>query len=156
MNLHLVFVGKTRFPEFDTGIARYVDRLRHYVSIHQHVVKPEKIGKKSVEASVLEEEAERILKLVEGQGYLLVWDRGGKALDSEDFARFWGKLRDDGISAIWMVVGGPLGVSSRLVARADAVLSLSRMTLPHDLARLVIVEQTYRAFTILKGEPYHK
>lgn len=156
MNLHLVFVGKTQFPEFETGIARYLDRLRHYVSVQVHVVKPEKIGKKAGDAAVMEGESERILKLVEGQGVLAVWDRGGKALDSVGFARLLGKLRDDGVSAVWMVVGGPLGVSGNLISKADAVLSLSAMTFPHDLARVVIVEQLYRAFTILKGEPYHK
>lgn len=156
MNLHLVFVGKTQFPEMDAGIARYVERLRHYVTVHQHVVKPGKIGDRGTESAVLEGEADRVLKLSGGRGFLVVWDRGGRAWDSEGYAAFWEKLRNDGVSSVWMVVGGPVGVSPRLTSSADAVLSLSKMTLPHDLARLVIVEQTYRAFTILKGEPYHR
>jgi 23S rRNA (pseudouridine1915-N3)-methyltransferase len=90
------------------------------------------------------------------KGCLVIWDQRGKEVDSVTFAKFLDDLRTNGVSEMWMVVGGPLGVSQTLLARADFVFSLSRMTLPHDLARLMVMEQLYRAFTILKGDPYHK
>jgi len=77
-------------------------------------------------------------------------------LDSVGFARLLQRIRDEGISRTWMVIGGPLGISPKLLEEANTTLSLSRMTFPHDLARLMVVEQLYRAFSILKGEPYHK
>jgi 23S rRNA (pseudouridine1915-N3)-methyltransferase len=156
MRLHLVFIGKTTFPELDTGINRYLDRLRFYVPTQIHLLKAEKISPKGNEEAVREKEAERVLKLLGKSDFLIVWDQHGKNVDSIAFAKFLDDLRNNGASEVWMVIGGPLGVSQQLMARADSVFSLSRMTFPHDLARLMVVEQLYRAFTILKGEPYHK
>ena len=156
MRLHLVFIGKTGFSELDAGINRYFDRLRFYVPTQIHLIKAEKITPKSTDEAVKEKEAERVLKLLEKQDCLVIWDQHGKDVDSVTFAKFLDDLRNNGVSEVWMVVGGPLGVSPRLLARAHFVFSLSRMTFPHDLARLMVMEQLYRAFTILKGEPYHK
>ena len=156
MRIHLIFAGKTGFGDIDSAIARYLDRLRHYAAIEVHTVKAEKITAGISEDLVREREGERMAKAAGGAGYLAVWDRGGRELGSEELAAFIGKLRDSGTAEVRMAVGGPVGVSPALLRKADAVLSLSRMTFPHDLARLVVVEQLYRAFTILKGEPYHK
>lgn len=156
MRIHLVFVGKTGFSDFESAIARYVDRIEHYCHIQTHYVKAEKITSSSNENTVREKEGERIVKLVDRQGHLAVMDQGGREYDSPGLARFIQKLGDSGVSDIWMAVGGPVGVSSELLKRADTVMSLSRLTFPHDLARLMLVEQLYRAFTIIRGEPYHK
>jgi 23S rRNA (pseudouridine1915-N3)-methyltransferase len=156
MRLHLVFIGRTAFPEVQTGIDRYLDRLRFYVPTQVHLLKAEKITPKGSEDAVKEKEAERILRLLEKRDCLVIWDSCGKDMGSVDFSRFLDHLRNDGVPDVWMVVGGPLGISQRLLARADYVLALSKMTFPHDLARLMVMEQVYRAFTILKGEPYHK
>jgi 23S rRNA (pseudouridine1915-N3)-methyltransferase len=156
MRLHLVFIGRTAFADLESGINRYLDRLRFYIPAQIHVLKAERVPPRGAEHPIKEREAERVLRLVEKKGCLLIWDQQGKETDSLSFARFLEDLRNGGTSEIWMVVGGPLGVSQRLLARADFVLSLSRMTFPHDLARLMVVEQVYRAFTILKGEAYHK
>jgi 23S rRNA (pseudouridine1915-N3)-methyltransferase len=156
MRLHLVFIGKTAFPEVQTGIDRYLDRLRFYVPTQIHLIKAERITPKSTEEAVKDKEAERILKLLEKRDCLVIWDQHGKDVDSVTFARLLDDLRNSGASELWMIIGGPLGISHRLVARADLVLSLSKLTFPHDLARLMVMEQLYRAFTILKGEPYHK
>ncbi len=156
MRLHLVFIGKTAFPELDTGINRYLDRLRCHVPTQIHVLKAEKISPKGNEEAVKDKEAERILKLLGKTDHLIVWDQQGKNMDSITFAKFLDDLRSSGASEVWMVIGGPLGVSQKLLTRADFVFSLSQMTFPHDLARLMVMEQLYRAFTILKGEPYHK
>ena len=156
LRLHLVFVGKTSFPEIDAGINRYRERLRHYSPTQIHIVKAEKIGKKAPEDKIKELEGERILKLVGESGHLLVWDQRGKQLDSIGFARFLQKIKHQGVSDLWMVVGGPLGAAPALLERANSVLSLSRLTFPHDLARLLVTEQLYRGFCILEGTPYHK
>lgn len=156
MHVHLVFVGKTNLPEIETGIQRYFQRLQHYFPATIEVVKPEKITRKISEESVREAEGERILKLVGNQGHLIVWDQRGRQMESTALAHFWEGLILSGHKTVWMVIGGPLGISSRLLQQAHTVLSLSKMTFPHDVARLLVVEQLYRAATILKGEPYHK
>ncbi len=156
LRIHLVFVGKTGFRDLESAIGRYVERLHHYCGVEVHVVKPEKITAGISEDAVRARECERILKLTGGQGRLIVWDQGGRELDSTGLAKFLEKSVDSGASDLWMAVGGPVGVSPALLKSAHSVLSLSKMTFPHDLARLMLVEQLYRAFTIIKGEPYHK
>lgn len=156
MHLHLVFVGKTNLPEIEVGIERYFQRLQHYFPATIDVVKPVKITKKSTAENIRQAESERVLKLVGKQGHLIAWDRSGRQMGSEALAKFWEGLVASGTKTVWMVVGGSLGISPALLHQADTVLSLSKMTFPHDLARLLVVEQLYRAATILKGEPYHK
>jgi 23S rRNA (pseudouridine1915-N3)-methyltransferase len=156
MHLHLVLLGKTIFPEVETGIQRYIDRIRHYVSIETHFLKAERISGKVPEETVKEKEGERILRLTGTQDYLIACDQQGRQFDSQEFSELLGRLRDKGIAHVWMILGGPVGLSSRILEKSALVLSLSKMTFPHDLARLIILEQIYRAFTILKGEPYHK
>jgi 23S rRNA (pseudouridine1915-N3)-methyltransferase len=156
LRLHLVFVGKTAFPELETALQRYLERLRHYVAVELHVVRPEKISSGGSDDTVRARESERILKLLGRQDYLIAWDLSGKQMDSPSFAQFLQRLSTEGLSNIWMAIGGPVGFSRALIDQAHMVLSLSKMTLQHDIARLVVLEQVYRAFTILKGEPYHR
>lgn len=153
--LHCVFVGKTQVPDFDVAIERYLDRIGHYVPMEVHTVKAEKITPKVREDEVRSREAQRILKLTGKGACLVVWDERGRQLSSVEFAHFLDRLLLTSMD-IWMVTGGPLGVAPLLRETAHGVLSLSRMTFPHDLARLLIAEQLYRAFSILRGEPYHK
>lgn len=155
MRIHLVFVGKTAFGDLESAIDRYVKRLCHYCQVEEHYIKAEKITAAAGEPIVRERESERILKLV-GGGYLTLFDQRGRELDSPGLSRQIEKLMTSGISEIWAVVGGPVGVSPKLLGSANDMLSFSKMTFPHDLARLMLVEQLYRAFTIIKSEPYHK
>jgi len=156
VRLHLVFVGKTGLEELDVAIHRYVKRLQHYVPIEIHLIREEKISKSVPERLVQERESDRILAVARDRGVLLVWDRLGRELDSEDLAAILQGLQNQGVGHVWVIVGGALGVSERLLTRANQVLALSRLTFPHDIARLLVVEQLYRAFTITRGEPYHK
>lgn len=156
MRLNFVFIGKTGFPDLETAIGRYIDRLHHYLPTEVHVLKAERLTAKSNSSLLMEREAERVLRLVEKQDRLIVWDQKGRQLDSSGLALMCERFLNEGISNAWMVIGGPSGLSPKLIERAYAVLSLSRMTFPHDLARLMIAEQLYRAFTILRNEPYHK
>ncbi|HYA43679.1 MAG TPA: 23S rRNA (pseudouridine(1915)-N(3))-methyltransferase RlmH [Syntrophobacteraceae bacterium] len=156
MRIHLIFVGKTAFSDIESAIERYVERLRRYCPVEIHYIKAEKIAPAHGEQLVREREGERILKLAGRQGRLIVWDQTGREMDSTGLSRFMEKLIASAVSDLWMAVGGPLGVSSQLLKAAHDVLSLSKMTFPHDLARLMVVEQIYRALTIIKGEPYNK
>lgn len=156
MRIHLVFVGKTGFPDLDSAINRYLERLRHYCQIEVHHVKAEKISGAGAEEMVRSREAERIMKLAGSQGHLVVLDAGGQEMDSPGLAKYLEKTLATGVSDLWMVIGGPVGISAQLLKKARDSLSLSRMTFPHDLVRLMLVEQLYRAFTIIRGEPYHK
>lgn len=156
MRLHLIFVGKTAEIDVDAAIRRYLKRLQHYATTEVHIVREERIVKGLAERFIQERESERILDSIKDRGALLVWDRSGRELDSVGLATLLERFQNQGVAQIWMVVGGVLGVSAELLTRADQVLSLSPMTFPHDIARLLVVEQLYRAFTITRGEPYHK
>jgi 23S rRNA (pseudouridine1915-N3)-methyltransferase len=156
MHLHLIFVGKTTFPDIDSAIHRYLERLKHYTAVEACLVKAEKIGKALTQEMIQERESKRILDLVKNRGLIAVWEQRGQELDSVAFAQLIGRLQKQGTSHLWMIIGGPLGVSQTLLEKSDYTLALSRMTFPHDIARLLVLEQIYRAFTILKGEPYHK
>jgi 23S rRNA (pseudouridine1915-N3)-methyltransferase len=156
VRLHLVFVGKTGEEELDVAIQRYVKRLQHYVPIEVHLIREEKISRSVAERLIQERESDRILDVIRDRGVLLVWDRHGRELTSEDLAAILERLQNQGLRHLWVIVGGALGVSERLLTRANQVLALSRLTFPHDIARLLVVEQLYRAFTITRGEPYHK
>jgi len=156
MRIHLIFVGKTAFSDIESAIDRYLERLRHYCPVEIHTIKAEKITSALGERLVRERESERVLRLVGRRGQLIVWDQSGRELDSTGLSKFMEKLIAAATSDLWVAVGGPLGVSCQLLKAAHDVLSLSRMTFPHDLARLLVVEQIYRALTIIKGEPYNK
>ena len=124
--------------------------------IEVHYVKAEKITGAVEDKAVRERESERIRKIVGPRGHLVVCDQGGRELDSVGLSKLMENLIASAVSDLWVAVGGPVGVSPQLLTSARLVLSLSKMTLPHDLARLVLVEQLYRAFTIIKGEPYNR
>ncbi len=155
MRIHFVFVGKTVSPEMQRGIDRYLERIGHYVRCEVHVVRPERVNPKAHEKEVLEKEGRRIVETVAGRGVLIVWDEKGTGLTSVEYAGVLDRLQQAG-QEVWMVLGGPLGLSDEVKKAAHHVFSLSPMTFPHDLARLLVAEQTYRALTILRGEPYHK
>ena len=156
MRIHLVFVGKTAFSDMDSAIDRYVKRLVHYCRVEIHYVKGERISSGAGDQLVRDREGERILKLTGNDAHLIVLDQKGRELDSYGLSKLLERLSLLAVTDIWMVVGGPVGVSGKLLENAREVLSLSKMTFPHDLARLMLVEQLYRAFTIMKGEPYNR
>lgn len=155
MKIHFVFVGKTAFPEIQRGIDRYLERIGHYARVDVHVVRPERIGAKGDKELIREKEGRRIVDLLSGKGILIAWDEKGTPISSEDYALFLERMANGGTD-LWLVIGGPLGLSYGVKHLARHVFSISAMTFPHDLARLIVAEQTYRALTILRGEPYHK
>ena len=129
IRLHLVFVGKTAFPEVEQAVRRYLERLRRYVSVQVHVIKAEKIGEPGRDDWVRGREGERMLRLVGPQDTVVVLDRLGEQWDSEKLAAYLDELNRRGTCNVWLAVGGPVGHSRQVLERADLILALSRICL---------------------------
>lgn len=151
MKLTFLSVGKDRSGLFAPGVAEYAQRLSHVAKV-QLVELPES---RAAGPKAKDEEGAALLGKLSQKDVLVALDEPGKALSSVDFARWLGRQQDSGRDVAF-AIGGDEGLSDAVRAKAGLVLSLSAMTLPHRLARLVLLEQVYRAFTILRGEPYHK
>lgn len=151
MKLSFLSVGKDRSGLFAPGVEEYLRRLGHTAKV-QVLELPES---RATGARAKEEEGEALVGKLSPRDVLVALDERGKALSSVDFAKWLGRQQDAGRDVAF-VIGGDEGLSEAVRQRAGLVLALSAMTLPHRLARLVLAEQVYRAFTILRGEPYHK
>ena len=150
----IVAVGKLRGWTAD-GSEDYLKRLRRYFSVEVAEVAEDDMNRRSPE-EVLSAEASRLLKRIPSGAYVIALDREkGKALSSEDLAQRLTALGVSGRSHVAFLIGGPLGLSPELLKVTDEVLSFGRMTLPHALARVVLLEQLYRAAKINRGEKYH-
>ncbi len=147
-------MGKDRSGLFEPAVREYASRLAHYTRF-ELIELPEAGGRKGRTGDAKTAEAEALLACRKPRDLLVALDERGKPLDSVEFSRYVGRAQDNAKDLL-LVIGGDEGLDERVRQSADLVLSLSRMTLPHRLARLVLVEQLYRAFTLLKGEPYHK
>lgn len=158
MNMHIVSVGKLKESYFTAACAEYEKRLGRYCTVEMSEVAdekaPETLSPKQ-ETAVKAAEAERMLRCVQEKEHVIALALGGKSYTSEKFAAHIGALKDSGKNVCFLI-GGSLGLGDAALARADERLSLSEMTFPHRIARLVLLEQLYRAFKILANEPYHK
>lgn len=159
MQMRVVAVGKTKERYIEDGIAEYEKRLRPYVNCEIVEVKDERVPRHASpaeEVKVKDAEGERLLATVRDSTLLVALDGAGEMWSSEEFAARVRAWEVSGTREICFVIGGPLGLSQRVLDRADVRLSLSRMTFLHTLVRVVLLEQIYRAFRIVRGEPYHK
>ncbi len=159
MNISIVCVGKIKEKYFMEGIKEYQKRLQRYCKLDIIEVPDEKAPENLSEAEmeiVKEKEGQRILAKIKDGTYVFVLDIGGKQLSSESYAQNVDRLGISGHSNIAFVIGGSLGLSEQVLKRSDFKLSFSKMTFPHQLMRLILLEQIYRGFKIIKGEPYHK
>ena len=156
MKLHLVFVGKTREPYLKEGVEDFLARLRRYFSVEVKVVRAERLTRDNQAKRVVGLESERVMAAVPGGSHLVVLDRLGKQMTSEELARWWQQLEREGCRKLCFVVGGVLGFSDELRRQAQTLLSFSKMTFTHEMSRLILLEQLYRARTIMRGEKYHK
>ncbi|MFH1674952.1 MAG: 23S rRNA (pseudouridine(1915)-N(3))-methyltransferase RlmH [Pseudomonadota bacterium] len=156
MNIRLIVVGKTKAPYLTEGIKDYIQRLKRYGNVELVEVKgvPERSSQNK--GYVLDKEAERILSKIEKGTFLIVLERTGRLLSSEELSELFRSYLDKGIRGWTFVIGGPLGIAPAVIEKADLVLSISKMTLTHDMTRLILLEQIYRAMTIDAGVPYHK
>jgi len=156
LKLRVIVVNRTRSPFLKSGEAFYLDRLNKYARVEWIEVKPAVIKKGREPKEVLGVEAQAIIKRLTPGDFLVALDRTGHQYDSVGLADWLDKLSVDQSGWISFVIGGPLGLSKALMKKAQKVLSLSRLTLTHEMCRLLLLEQIYRAFTIIKGEKYHK
>lgn len=154
MKISLVCVGRPRSPLAEP-ISQYEGRILHYFPFEAVEVKESGRGGQPL-ARLLEEEGERLLARVPKRNELVALHRLGSRWSSESLAGHLAEGGLNGIAGISFLIGGAFGLSKQVLDRADHLISLSAMTLPHELARLVLAEQLYRAGTIMRGEPYHK
>lgn len=159
MNITIVSVGKLKETYLKQGIEEYIKRLRPYAKIEMIEVPDEKAPETlsaAEEERVKQAEGERLLNKISQDTYVIALAIEGKQLSSEELAKTLDDLAVHGKSKIVFVIGGSLGLGREILQRADLKLSFSKMTFPHQLMRLILVEQVYRAFKIKRGEPYHK
>jgi 23S rRNA (pseudouridine1915-N3)-methyltransferase len=156
LKLKIIVVDRTRSSFLKEGESFYLERLRKYVQAEWVEVKPSKIKKGRPEEQILSTEGEAIARKLAPRDYMVPLDRSGHEFDSEQLAGWLDSLSARTGGWVSFIIGGPLGLSKELLDRADKVFSLSRLTLTHEMSRLLLLEQLYRAFTILRGEKYHK
>ncbi|WP_035054832.1 23S rRNA (pseudouridine(1915)-N(3))-methyltransferase RlmH [Carnobacterium pleistocenium] len=159
MNIKIITVGKLKEKYLKMGIAEYVKRLSAYCKLELIEVPDEKAPEKLSEAEMIqvkEKEGERILAKIPDQAYVFALAIEGKQRTSEAFAKEIEQLGVQGKSTIVFVIGGSLGLSDAVMKRSNTPISFGKMTLPHQLMRLVLIEQIYRGFKIVRNEPYHK
>ena len=155
MNIELVVVGKTDMKEVEALVQMYTKRLNHYVRFAITTIADVRNTKKLSEAEQKRLEGEAILKLITDSDHVTLLDEHGTELRSIEFADLVQRRMSAGTKRLVFVIGGPYGFSEAVYARANSKLSLSKMTFSHQIVRAIFTEQLYRAFTILRNEPYH-
>lgn len=159
MNITIIAVGKLKEKYLKLAIDEYVKRLGRYCKVNILELPDEKTPDNASEKEELlikEREGKLILSKIKERSYVIALDLNGKQLSSEEFARFIHINGVQGNSNIVLVIGGSLGLSIDVLNRADYKLCFSKMTFPHQLFRVMLLEQVYRGFRIVNGEPYHK
>ena len=159
MKITLLTVGKIKEKYLRDGIAEYAKRLGRYCRLEIIEVADEKTpdnASAAQEYQIKEVEGERLLRYIKDTDYVMALAIDGKMLDSVELSEKLERLFVQGKSILVFVIGGSLGLSEEVLCRADYRLSFSKMTFPHQLMRMILLEQLYRSFRISKGEPYHK
>jgi 23S rRNA (pseudouridine1915-N3)-methyltransferase len=159
MKITIISVGKLKEKYLKQGIQEYLKRLSSYAKVDIIEVADEKAPENLSEAEIGEvkrKEGERILSSISQDTYVITLEINGKMLSSEQLAAKMDELATYGKSKMAFVIGGSLGISEEVQKRSDLALSFSKMTFPHQLMRLILLEQVYRAYRIIRREPYHK
>tara|TARA_R110000764_G_scaffold81206_2_gene160905 strand:- start:251 stop:724 length:474 start_codon:yes stop_codon:yes gene_type:complete len=155
MTIKLLAIGKTDSSELQDLIDVYEKRLKHYINFEIEIIPDLKKTKNLSEEQQKNKEGELILKKLSPTDVLILFDEKGKQFTSVEFSQYLQKKMNSGIKQLVFLIGGPYGFSNEVYAKASGKISLSKMTFSHQMVRLFITEQVYRAFTILKNEPYH-
>ena len=156
MKIKIIALGKIKEKFLKDGIDEFLKRLTPYASVDIIELLPIEIRDENLIQKALEQEGERILANIKNDSFVITMEILGKQLSSEDFAQKINEISMSGISELVFVIGSSCGLSPIVSNRANFKLSFSKMTFLHQFARLLLVEQIYRAFKILKGETYHK
>lgn len=151
----LIVVGKTTDKRFEAIIQEYIERIHHYIPFTIEVIPELKNTKGLSQDEQKKREGEQILKSLQAGDYIVLLDEHGSERTSMDFASWMQKKMAAGPKRLVFIVGGPYGFSDAIHQKGNEEISLSRMTLSHQMIRMFFVEQIYRAMTILNGEPYH-
>jgi 23S rRNA (pseudouridine1915-N3)-methyltransferase len=155
MKLRVIWVGAIGDASIRRLADRYSDRIRQFFPLE--IVEVRAVRTRSMsDAEIIREESNRLHGALPDQGHVIVLDERGKQFDSIEFGAWLEKQTVHNPHGITFVMGGDLGLSEEIRSRGDKVVALSRMTLPHEIARLVLLEQVYRACTIIRHVPYHK
>jgi 23S rRNA (pseudouridine1915-N3)-methyltransferase len=155
MKIKLLCIGKTDSDYISKGLKEYENRLKHYISFESVYIPDIKNSKNLSENQQKEKEGELIKNQVKDTDYIVLLDERGKDFSSVEFSKFIEKQMVSGSKGLIFVIGGPYGFSKDMYERANAKISLSKMTFSHQMVRLIFTEQLYRAMTIINGEPYH-
>ncbi len=156
MLIRIINVGKTKARHWQLAEAEYIQRIQKYSDLQQATVKDATREAMSNPDLAKEVEGKNLLAKISADEYTVALDSRGQQLSSEQIADFFQTRTVRGISKFAFVIGGPLGLSLQVLKKAGMVLSLSKMTLPHELSKVILLEQIYRAFSILRNEKYHK
>ena len=159
MKITLITVGKIKEKYLKDAIAEYSKRLSRYCKLEIVEVADEKTpdnASTTVEDAIRDKEGERILKYIKEDAYVITLEIAGKMLTSEEMAEKIEKLGVQGTSHIIFIIGGSIGLGREILKRSDYALSFSKMTFPHQLMRVILLEQIYRSYRIINHEPYHK
>ena len=159
MHITILAVGKIKESYWQDAIAEYSMRLRKYCKLDVIEVADEKTPDQAGEAlqrQIRDREGERLLKHIKENAYVITLEITGKMTDSEGLAEKIGQLGIQGNSEVVFVIGGSIGLGEAVLRRSDYALSFSKMTFPHQMMRVILLEQIYRSYRILHGEPYHK
>ncbi len=155
MKIQIITIGLSKQQYLVDAENDYISRLKHYASVAVKSVRPPEHGKFTAD-QIMRREAGQIEKVMRPDSYKIVLDRQGRQFDSPAFSRFLGKIELSGKRYADFIIGGPYGLDQSLINHADLRLSFSKMTFTHDMMRLILLEQLYRAYTIMRGEKYHK
>jgi len=156
MKFKFIWAGSHADAELAEAVERYLNRIKHFFPIDVTEVPPERGRQSASDVAIMRAQSERILASIPERGYTVVLDERGRTLDSLKFAKWLERLTIDSPHGVNFVVGGDVGLGPDVQRRADMLLSLSAMTLPHQIARVVLLEQIYRACTLMRNIPYHK
>jgi 23S rRNA (pseudouridine1915-N3)-methyltransferase len=155
MKITFLMVGKTDKEYLNEGIELYEKRIKRYIEFEIKTLKGIKYNKKLSFNEIKDLEAKQILNAIDPTDFLILLDEKGQTYNSSEFSIFLSKKINSGLKNVICLIGGAYGFSESVYKRANELLSLSKMTFSHQIIRLIFLEQLYRAFTIIKGEPYH-
>ncbi|HEX7154804.1 MAG TPA: 23S rRNA (pseudouridine(1915)-N(3))-methyltransferase RlmH [Thermoanaerobaculia bacterium] len=156
MKLRLIWAGTHGDLELAEAIDRYVTRVKHFYPVEITEIPPERGRQGQSDVAIMRAQSARLLSAIPEKGHVAVLDERGQLFDSLKFAKWLERLTIDSPYGITFVIGGDVGLDETVRKRADTLLSLSPMTLPHIVARVVLVEQIYRACTLIRNISYHK
>jgi 23S rRNA (pseudouridine1915-N3)-methyltransferase len=156
MKLQVLVIGKTKEKWCQEGEEYYLERVRQYVPLEYRVLSAEKITENMPSEEIMRREGKKLLESIDPKSKIIALSPEGKSLSSPELAELFQKYQVHGEHAVTFVIGGALGLSPEVKESADLIISFSKLTFPHDLFRIFLLEQIYRAYTILQGKNYHK